>query len=58
MKDVRVFKDKGVGRGKGGGEGKLKRKGQKVFLGFAYIRKKRVILKNKFERGIFTFKDF
>ena len=27
MKDVRVFKDKGVGRVKGGGDGKLKRKG-------------------------------
>ena len=42
------------------GEGKLKRKGQKVFLGLptSEKKKKRVILKIKFEKGIFTFKDF
>ena len=56
MKDVRVFKDKGGRRGKG--EGKLKRKGQKGFLRVCLREKKRVILKNKFGKGIFTFKDF
>ena len=56
--DVRVFRDKGVDEGKER-RGKLKREMVKKFSWVCLHQKlKRVILKNKFEKGIFTFKDF
>ena len=57
MKDVRVFRDKGINEGKER-RGEVKEKGSKSFLRVCLHQKKGVILKNKFEKGIFTFKDF
>ena len=48
---------KGVDEGKER-RGEVKEKGSKSFLRVCLHQKKRVILKNKFEKGIFTFKDF